>query len=64
MDIRQFRYFQIAARTESLTKAAEIIHISQPALSRIIQRLEADLGFQLFSVQQTGLYSQPREWNS
>lgn len=48
MDIRQFRYFQIAARTESLTKAAEIIHISQPALSRIIQRLEADLGFQLF----------------
>ena len=48
MDIRQFRYFQIAARTESLTKTAEIIHISQPALSRIIQRLEADLGFQLF----------------
>ena len=40
MEIQQFRYFLAAARYENLTKAAEDLHIAQPALSQSIKRLE------------------------
>ena len=44
MEIQQFRYFLAAARYENLTKAAEDLHIAQPALSQSIKRLETELG--------------------
>lgn len=44
----QFRYFLTAARYENLTKAAEELHIAQPALSQSIHRLEQELGVLLF----------------
>ena len=40
MEIQQFRYFLAAARYENLTKAAEDLHIAQPAWSQAIKRLE------------------------
>lgn len=48
MDLRQLECFRVAARTGSITAAARELHISQPALSMTISRLEEDLGVHLF----------------
>jgi LysR family nitrogen assimilation transcriptional regulator len=45
---RQLNYFLRIAELRSFTKAAAILHIAQPALSRQIQQLEDDLGVRLF----------------
>jgi len=47
MEIKKLRYFLTVAREENITRAAEILFISQPALSRQIQQLEDELGVQL-----------------
>ncbi|EIQ7148361.1 LysR family transcriptional regulator [Enterococcus faecalis] len=47
MEIRKLQYFLTVAREENITRAAEILFISQPALSRQIQQLEEELGVQL-----------------
>lgn len=48
MDIRLLRYFAAVADEESITRASAQLHISQPALSRQVQQLEAELGCALF----------------
>jgi DNA-binding transcriptional LysR family regulator len=48
MEMHQVRYFLAAAKTLSFTRAAEICHISQPALTTAIRKLEAQLGSRLF----------------
>lgn len=48
MEIRVLQYFLAAAREESITRAAETLHMTQPPLSREIRQLEEDLGKQLF----------------
>ncbi len=48
MTPRQLKYFLRIAELCSFTKAAAVLHIAQPALSRQIQQLESDLGVQLF----------------
>lgn len=48
MELYQLRYFQKIAQLEHLTRAAEALSISQPALSRSLARLEAELGAPLF----------------
>jgi DNA-binding transcriptional LysR family regulator len=55
MDIRQLRYFKTIAELGSLTKAAEQLRISQPALTRQIQSLERDMGVDLFFRHSRGL---------
>jgi DNA-binding transcriptional LysR family regulator len=51
MELLQLQYFQKVARIGHLTKAAEELHIAQPALSKTIARLERDLGVSLFDRQ-------------
>jgi DNA-binding transcriptional LysR family regulator len=47
MDIRVLEYFLAVAREESITKAAEVLHMTQPPLSRQLKDLEEELGKQL-----------------
>lgn len=48
MDVRQFRYFIATAEEGNLGRAADRLHLSQPALSRQIQIMEEHLGAALF----------------
>src|SRR5712664_2184047 len=48
MELRQLTCFLTAAQTQNFRKAAEICLIAQPALSRQIAALEAELGVELF----------------
>lgn len=47
MDIRVLQYFLAVAREESITKAAESLHMTQPPLSRQLKDLEQEVGKQL-----------------
>ena len=47
MDLRQLKYFYHVANDGSFTKAAENLHIAQPALSLHVRRLEEELGVSL-----------------
>ena len=44
MDLRQIHYFLSLARTLNFTRAAEACNVTQPALTKSIQRLEDELG--------------------
>lgn len=48
MELRVLRYFLAVAREESITAAAEVLHITQPTLSKQLMDLEKELGKQLF----------------
>lgn len=48
MEFHQIRYFLVAADTLNFTKAAERCHVSQPALTRAVRKLEDELGGPLF----------------
>jgi DNA-binding transcriptional LysR family regulator len=48
IDWNCLEYFRVAGRLQHVTRAAEQLGMSQPALSRALARLEADLGVPLF----------------
>lgn len=48
MELRVLRYFLAVAREQSISKAAEAVHVTQPTLSRQIMDLEDELGARLF----------------
>ena len=48
MELRVLRYFLAVAHEQSISAAAENLHISQPTLSRQLMDMEEDLGKQLF----------------
>ena len=49
MNLEQLKQLDIIARQGTLSSASKILHTSQSALSRSMQRLEAELGKELFS---------------
>ena len=48
MELHQLEYFRTLAHIKHFTNASKAIAVSQPALSRSIAKLEAELGVQLF----------------
>lgn len=48
MDITQLEYFKLIAENNSLTKAAEKLHVSQPAMSLMLKKFEEEVGVELF----------------
>ena len=48
MEIRILRYFLTVVREESISKAAEVLHITQPTLSRQLAQMEEETGVKLF----------------
>ena len=48
MELRTLKYFLIVAREENITKAAGLLHVTQPTLSRQLMQLEEELGVKLF----------------
>jgi DNA-binding transcriptional LysR family regulator len=49
MNLRQVEVFRVVMTNGTTARAAEILHVSQPAVSKMIQDLERSLGFNLFS---------------
>ena len=47
MELRLLRYFLAVAKEQSITRATEILHVTQPTLSRQLTELENELGTQL-----------------
>lgn len=48
MNLRQVEIFRVVMTSGTTARAAEILHVSQPAVSKMIQELERSLGFDLF----------------
>lgn len=49
MEIRTLRYFLAVAREENMTRAADLLHVTQPTLSKTMKSLEEELGKKLFT---------------
>lgn len=48
MELRVLRYFLAVVREENILRAAEVLHITQPSLSRQLAQMEEELGAKLF----------------
>ena len=48
MDIREMKYIDMIAQTRSMTKAAQNLHISQPALHKSLRKVEGEFGTTFF----------------
>ncbi len=49
MELRVLKYFLTVAREENITRAAALLHLTQPTLSRQLMNLEEELGVKLFN---------------
>ena len=55
IDTRLLRYFAAVAEEGTLTRAAQRLYVSQPALTKQIRQLEAQLGVTLFVRSRSGM---------
>ncbi len=49
MDLNQLKYFEVIAKYQNMSRAQDVLHIAQPALSAGLSRLENQLGVRLFN---------------
>lgn len=56
MDVRQLRYFVEVVTAKSFTRAAEMIHVAQPALGFQVRKLEEELGVRLLVRHSRGVH--------
>ena len=54
-DLNLLRVFFYVAKTEKISKAAEVLNVSQPAISQHIKTLEEQAGFKLFTRSKKGV---------
>ncbi|MDB5445176.1 MAG: transcriptional regulator, LysR family [Phenylobacterium sp.] len=59
VELRPLRYFVMAADESNLTRASELLHVSQPAMSRQLSTLEENLGAKLFDRMPRGMRLTP-----
>ncbi len=59
MNLRQLKYFVRICEMQNMTRAAESLHLAQPALSQQISILEEDLGVQLLVRGAKGVHATP-----
>ena len=59
MTLQQLRYVIVISETGALSRAAEVLYISQPSLSGAVQELERELGFALFHRSSHGMALTP-----
>lgn len=64
MNFRRLKYFVKIVDIGSLTQAAEVLHIAQPALSQQVATLEGELNQQLLIRTKAGRYTNRRRKNS
>ena len=55
MTLEEIRWMSVLFKTNNMSKAAEELYISQPALSQCLQRVEKQLGFRIFERSNKGL---------
>lgn len=53
VELRILKYFLTVAREENITKAANLLHVTQPTLSRQLMQLEDELGVNCFAAAST-----------
>ena len=59
MDYNSLKYIIIVDKYESISKAAEELYLSQPNISKAIQNVEKEIGFQIFSRTSRGVKTTP-----
>ena len=59
MELTQLTYFLTVAQMQHMTRAAEALHIAQPALTKSVQRLESELGVPLIARKGRGIVLTP-----
>jgi len=59
MDFKQLRAFIAVAETGNVTRAADVLHVVQSAVSRLIRLLEQDMGVALFERERHGMVLTP-----
>ena len=56
MELKKLFYFHIVAKHQNVTRAAQELYISQPALTKMIKGLEKELGLPLFCKKGRNIY--------
>lgn len=59
LNLRQIEVFRAIMLTQSITGASQLLHVSQPAVSRLLAHIEARAGFTLFERIKGRLYATP-----
>ncbi|MDG3374895.1 LysR family transcriptional regulator, partial [Vibrio parahaemolyticus] len=59
MEIRLLKYFWTVAQEGNISRAAKLLNITQPTLSRQIRELEEQVGMPLFQREKNQLYLLP-----
>ena len=60
MDLHNFEYLVTIEKYGSLSEAADHLYVSQPALSKALNKIEQSLGFEIFRRKKSGLEPTPQ----